>query len=77
MTLFNFNLSSGIPLETAIDVVSDYSSTPEPFAKKQPVVDPARALLEVLLAKLSQTDLPGVEQLKEYLAHQYRCNFRP
>jgi hypothetical protein len=24
MTLFNFNLPSGIPLETAIDVVSDW-----------------------------------------------------
>ena len=32
MTLFNFNLPSGIPLETAIDVVSDYSPTPAPFA---------------------------------------------
>jgi len=60
MTLFNFNLPIGIPLETAIDVVSDYSPTPASFAKKQPVLDPARTLLEVLLAKLSKADLPGV-----------------
>jgi len=77
MTLFNFNLPTGIPLEPAIDAVSDYPPTPAPFASKQPVADPARALLEVLSAKLSQADLPGVEQLKEYLAHQYRRNFRP
>lgn len=77
MTLFNFNLPIGIPLERAIDAVSDYSPTPATSASKQPVADPARALLEVLLAKLSKADLPGVEQLKEYLAHQYRRNFRP
>jgi hypothetical protein len=77
MTLCNFNLPLGIPLEPAIDAVSDYSPIPAPFTRKQPTVDPARALLEVLLAKLSKADLPGVEQLKEYFAHQYRRNFRP
>ena len=49
MTLFNFNLPLGLPLEPAVDAVSDYSPTPAPSASKQPVVDPARALLEVLL----------------------------
>jgi hypothetical protein len=62
MTLFNFNLPLDLPLELAIDAVSDYSPTPAPFARKQPVVDPGRAALDVLLAKLSKTDLPGVEQ---------------
>jgi hypothetical protein len=69
MTLFNFSLPIGLPLEPAVDAVSDYSPTPARSAGKQPVVDPAGALLEVPLAKLSKADLPGVEQLKEYLAH--------
>jgi integrase/recombinase XerD len=77
MALFNFNLPIGVPLEPAVDAVSDYPPTPARSASQQPIVDPARVLLEVLLAKLSQADLPGVEQLKEYLAHQYRHNFRP
>jgi len=77
MTLFNFNLPIGVPLEPAVDAVSDYPPTPARSARQQPIVDPARVLLEVLLAKLSKADLPGVEQLKEYLAHQYRRNFRP
>ncbi|RPJ14961.1 MAG: hypothetical protein EHM37_04825 [Deltaproteobacteria bacterium] len=77
MTLCNFNLPLDLPLELAIDAVSDYSPTPAPFASKQPVADPGRAALDVHLAKLSDADLPGVEQLKEYLAHQYRRNFRP
>ncbi len=77
MTLCNFNLPLDLPLELAIDAVSDYSPTPAPFASKQPVADPGRAALDVLLAKLSNADLPGVEQLKEYLGHQYRRNFRP
>jgi site-specific recombinase XerD len=77
MTLFNFSLPIGLPLEPAVDAVSDYSPTPARSASKPPVVDPARALLKVLLAKLSKADLPGVEQPKEYLAHQYRRNFRP
>ena len=63
MTLFNFNLPIGVPLEPAVDAVSDYPPTPARSARQQPVVDPARVLLEVLLAKLSKADLPGVEQL--------------
>jgi integrase/recombinase XerD len=77
MALFNFNLPLGLPLEPAVDAVSDYSPTPASSASKPPVIDPARALLEVLLAKLSNADLPGVEQLKEYLWNQYRRNFKP
>lgn len=77
MTLFNFNLPTGIALEPAIDAVSDYCPTPAPSANKQPVVDPARAMLEALLEKLSKVDLPGVEPLKEYLWNQYRRNFKP
>jgi hypothetical protein len=52
MTLFNFNFPPDLPLELAIDAVSDYSPTPAPFASKQPVADPARAILEVLLIVL-------------------------
>jgi site-specific recombinase XerD len=77
MTLFNFNLPLGLPVEPAVDAVTDYSPTPAPSDSKPPVVDPARVLLEVLLAKLSEVDLPGVELLREYLGNQYRRNFRP
>lgn len=77
MTLFNFNLPLNLPLEPAADAVSDSSSTPAPSASQHPVIDPARAMLEALLEKLSQEDLPGVEQLKEYLWSQYRRNFKP
>jgi hypothetical protein len=36
MTLCNFNLPLDLPLELAIDAVSDYSPTPTPFATAVP-----------------------------------------
>jgi hypothetical protein len=57
MTLCNFNLPLDLPLELAIDAVSDYSPTPAPFARKQPVAYPGRAYSDVLLTELSKTNL--------------------
>lgn len=79
MTLCNFYLPLYLPLELAIDAVSDYSSTPPPFARNQQVVDPGCAALDVLLAKLSKTDLPGVEQhvKKIFLVEKGPCKGSP
>jgi hypothetical protein len=59
MTHCNFNLPLGLPLELAIDAVSDYSPTPPSFARKQQVVDPGRAALDVLLRNSPRPIRPG------------------
>lgn len=76
------NHFKGLPLSEEFDVKNSsafplQSSTPETL--KDLAVHSAQGLKVVdrLLKKLSKEDLPGKEQLAEYLRHQHRRNCRP